>query len=488
MRLVLMVLVLCSTMTYAQKDKLKDKDTVKQKIKCNMTLKYTYIPDEVESFGDFLTKGMIYGRLRLNYFNFNAGETGEDHYAFGVGGSLIYKSAMYKGFSFTSGLYTSQSPWHEDKSMLPNYRSGKDTFNRYNLATKGNYGLTALAQNYIEYKMGKSHLKIGRFMMEGMLVKSNDTKMIPNTFEGAYAEIRSLPKTRIQLAYISKQKLRDHDTFHHVLAYGDKTENYGQWRENDDGGMHRGLTLSKLKAEGINDKLIVIEAKNKSIKRTTLRAGFTTVPNLVSSLILEGTHTIKLPFMKIRPSVRYMQQFDHGAGKIGGANLRNNVEGYQNPDSLASALIASRIDFVKGPASLRLGYSKVSDKGDIIAPWRGFPTAGYSRAMGQTNWYANTETVMIRADYDFSKAKLIDGFRIMMRYAQENFDDKKPGVSADVNVLTMDFVKRFKEHPNLMTKIRTAFINERHPVLNLDGSYKKDPTYNEVRIEMNYLF
>jgi len=484
-----MVLVLFSTMTYAKKDKSKDKDTVKQKIKCNMTLKYMLLPDEVDSFDDFLSKGMIYGRLRLNYFNFNAGTTGKDHYAFGVGGSLIYKSAIYKGFSFTSGLYTSQSPWREDRSMLPYYRSGKDTFNRYNVATKNSYGITSFAQNYIEYKHEKNHLKVGRFMMEGMLVKSNDTKMIPNTFEGAYAEIRNIPKTKIQVAYISKQKLRDHDNFHHVLAYGENVNNnYNQWSQNDDGGMHRGLTLSKLKDEGISDRLIIVEAKNKSIKRTTLRAGVTSVPSLLTSLTLEGTHTIKLPFVKIRPSLRYMQQFDHGAGRIGGANLRNNVKGYKNPDSLASVLVASRIDFIKGPASLRLGYSKVANQGDIVAPWRGFPTAGYTRAMGQTNWYANTETVMVRADYDFSKAKLIDGFRIMMRYAQEDFDDNKPGVSADVNVLTMDFVKRFKEYPNFMAKIRTAFINERHRVLNLDGSYKKDPTYNEVRIEMNYLF
>ena len=489
MRFLLILLLSMTSLTYANKKNISNNNpVVKQKIKCNMTLQYVLLPEEADTLKDFLSEGIFYGRLRLNYFNFDTRSKGIDHYALGVGGSLLYKSASFNGFSFTSGLYTTQNPWHNSDTPSSLYRSGKDTLNRYDLATSGNYGNTVFAQNYIQYKQGKNHLKIGQFTMETSLAKSNDTKMIPNTFQGIYAELRPFSKTKVKMAYITKQKLRDHDSFHHVLAYDSADEPYAQWRENDDGAMHQGLTINKLKDKGINDKLIIVHLKNRSIKNTTLRADFLTVPNLLSTAIFEGAYTIKTPFAKIKPSVRYLKQFDNGAGDIGGANLRNNTTGYKDPNSLSSALIAGRVDFIKGAGSVRFGYSKIADQADLVSPWRGFPTSGYSRAMGQTNWYANTETFMMRADYDLNKAKLIDGGRFMMRYAQEDFDDKKAGVSADVNVLTVDLVKRFTEYPNFIAKLRTAFIYQDHKVLNLDKTYKTDPSYKEIRFEINYLF
>ena len=487
MRFLLIALSLTTLPLLAQKSNEED-NIVKQKIRCNMTVQYTQLPDEVDTLKEFMKGGMFYGRIRLNNFLFNPESVGIDQFAVGLGGSLIYKSAQFKGFSFTSGIYTSQNVWHTD--MAPgDYRSGKDIFSRYKFAKDGSYNLTSIAQNYIQYKKDKNSLKLGRFLIESPLLKSNDTKMIPNSFEGAYAKIGAIPKTKIQLAYITKQKLRDHDSFHHVLAYSDDNNPYSQWSENDDGGMHRGLTVSKLNAKGINDRLIMLDIKNKGIKRTTLRLGFTAVPDLISTLSLEGTHTFKLDRkLKIKPSIRYIKQFDEGAGAIGGANLRNNTTGYSNPNSLESSLVATRIDFIKGAGSLRLGYSKVADKGDFVTPWRGFATAGYTRAMGQTNWYANTESFLIRADYDFSKAKVVSGLRVMMRYAKEDFDDNKPAVSSDIDVFNMDIIKRFKEHPNFITKLRTAIVKEKNSVKNSDGSYKKDPSYHEIRLEMNYLF
>jgi hypothetical protein len=490
MRIILILLVSLTSLTHAEtKNESQAKTLVKQKIKCNMTIKYTQLPEEVDTLKEFLGGGIFYGRLRLNSFIFNPKSVGEDHFAMGAGGSLIYKSAIFKGFSFTSGIYTTQNIWHSD--IAPStYRSGKDTFSRYNLATDGSYNLTTMPQNYIEYKKDKNSLKVGRFLINTTLLKSNDTKMIPNSFQGAYAQIGAVPKTKIEMAYITKQKLRDHESFHHVLAYGDNpNDEYAKWSENDDGGMHRGLTVSKLNEAGIDDKLLMLDIKNRTIRRTTLRLGVTSVPDLVSTLSLEGTYTFKAENqLKIKPSIRYVKQFDDGAGAIGGANLRNDTRGYSDPNSLESSLIATRVDFIKGAGSLRLGYSKIADQGDFVTPWRGFVTAGYSRAMGQTNWYANTETFLIRGDYDFSKANLVSGLRVMMRYAKEDFDDNKPAVSSDVDVFTMDIVKRFKAHPNFITKLRTAFVNQQNPVQNSDGSYKKDPSYHEVRLEMNYLF
>ncbi|CAA6811290.1 MAG: Unknown protein [uncultured Sulfurovum sp.] len=474
-----------------KKEKQKEKKIVaKQKIQCNMNVTYTKRPSQVDDFTKILSEGMLYGRLRSNTFIFDGGPDDTSHYSVGLGGNLIYKSARYKGFSFTTGLYTSQNPNHIEEEDLGDYRYGKDTFSRHAVATKDRDGMIALTENYLSYKKNRAELKVGRFLLESYMLKSHDTKMIPVAFEGANLRIRTLPNTKIQLAYINKMKLRDHESFHRVLAYNDDTSNpYAKWTGNDDGAMHQGLTYSKLNDKGIDDNIIVLETTNTSIENSTLKVGYTAVPELVSSLVLEGSYKFELDNgLKIKPALLYMQQFDNGAGAIGGANLKTNTTGYDDPNSLDNSIIASRLDFIYGLGSIRIGYSDVKDGGDIIAPWHAQPTSGYTRAMSRMNWFANTKTTMFRADYDLSKAGLIDGVRIMSRYAMQDFDDNKPGTTADLNIFTVDIVKRFKENPNLLIKMRTGFVSEDHKVANVDGTFKKDPSYNAVRFEMNYLF
>lgn len=485
MRLLLITLFVSFSVLKAQ----MDAPVIKHKLKCNMTIQYIKKPKKIKELKDFLSEGIFYGRVRFNNFLFDKGEVGEDYYIAGLGGSLIYKSAYLNGFSTTIGAYTSQNIGDTQSELVNDYRAAKDVLNRYSVATSNEYGMSTIAQAYGEYKRSHEQIKLGRFRLETLLLKSNDTKMIPNTFEGAYLRLRSFPKTTIQSAYITKQKLRDHTKFHHVLAYGDESSDpYSKWTQNDDGAMHQGLTVSRLAEKKIEDRIFLVDALNSSIDNTTLRASYTMVPDLLSSLILESQYRFEFDDLSVIPSIRYMQQFDNGAGSIGGANLKNNTIAYNNPDSLNSALLAGRIDFLKGPATLRFGYSKVKDQGDIVAPWRGFPTAGYSRAIGQTNWYANTQTYMVRADYDFSKAGLAHGLRGVIRYAVNDFDDNKPGVQADSNILSLDIVKRYESIPSLHTKLRTAVINGDNQTIAKDNSKKTDPSYNEVRLEFNYLF
>ena len=464
----------------------------KRTLNSNMTLNYQLTPPDVQNVNDFFDSGIFYGRLRFNNFFYKANShtDAKDYFLGGVGSSLIYKSAFLNGFGFTTGLYTSQVIGDREQELATAYKSGKDVLSRYDVATQDYYGLTTLAELFVEYKSKKSRIKVGYFPLETLLLKSNDTKMIPNTFEGIHLSSTPLPKTELQVAYISQQKLRDHTEFHHILAYGKSPNSpYSQWSENDDGAMHRGLTLNRLTEKSIDDELFLLEVKDRTFQDTTLKASYTALPNLLSSLIVDGKHKFQLNSdLSISPSLRYMRQFDLGAGAIGGANLKTNTTGYHDIDSLDSSLIAGRIDFAKENNRLRFGYSKVEDAGDIVAPWRGFPTGGYTRAMGQTNWYANTESFMVRADHDFSKTPILKGLKGMVRYNINNFDDSKEGVQADNQVLTIDFIKNFNSMPNFSTKLRTAFVTGDRDTPIKNGSTKKDPSYKEIRFEMNYLF
>ncbi len=442
-------------------------------LKGNMSLQYNKLPSSVESITKTFSEGIFYGRLRANSFMWDWNEKDTDNKAMGIGGSFIYKTAPFAGLSATAGLYSSQNPsfFREDAEDVGNLKAGKDTLSRSNTSLTGNFGMTVLGQAYLEYKVNKTSLIFGRQLVESVFTKSNDTKMIPNAFDGLTAKIKDISDTTIMLAYLYNQKLRDHTTSHDVLAVNG-------WTQNDDSAVNKNLTVERI---GTDNTLLILSATNRSIKNLKANISFMSVPDVVSNLTLEAHYTLPVGGgWKVAPGIRYMQQMDNLDADYDVANLKKEHTGYKDPKSLDSSLLALRLD-IKNSAFLgRLGYSKIADEADIVAPWRGFPTGGFTRAMGQYNWYANTTTYMARAGYDFGKAKMLDGFSIMARYAIQDFDDKKSGVQADTNILHIDARQNIGK--NLEAKLRLGFVSDE------DSAEKSDVSYNEYRFELNYFF
>ncbi|MBU1667394.1 OprD family outer membrane porin [bacterium] len=477
------LLLLLPLTIYAQNE-------VKQILKPNSTVVDVVVPTEIDALSEMLSEGIFYGRLRSNNFYFDwedevEGKT-KDHYTMGIGGSLSYKSAYLKGLGFTTGLYTTQNPLHMSDDNFKYYKVGKGVMSRYNVATRGEYGLTSLAQAYVEYKDDATSLKVGRQIFESYLTKSNDIKMIPNTFEGVTVHSKVVPNHNLKLAYLSKQKLRDHSDFHHLFAYQDdiSIDPYANWLENDDTAMHQGITVNKLKAKGIDDRLLLFEIDNGKKNDFSYMFNYTAVPELFASSTVDMSYKFLVNDFTVAPALRYMHQFDYGAGKIGGANLKTKNIAYTNPDSVESDLYGARVDVAKDKWQIRTGFSKVADKADIISPWRAFPTNGFGYTLLQYNWYANTTCYVMQGDYDFTEEKL----HVQMRLGLQDFDDDKSGVQADSNVYQLDFIKQFEELPNFYTKLRMVFVRGDDTIVALDGSKKLNPSYNDVRVELNYLF
>lgn len=465
-------------------------DAPKRKLKGNMTLVYNTLPGSADSISEMFSDGIFYGRLRSNTFywdwdkeSWNGSKGRLDNRNMGVGGSLIFKSAAYENFSFTLGYYGSINPtfFRMDKDEVGGSKAGKDTFSRFKVKQTGHYNMHALGQGFLEYNNGTIDVRAGRQLFESVFTKSNDTKMIPNTFDGVTAAFKVAPKTTARVAWFGRQKLRDHEDGHDVITFQDA--NGESWNNNDDAGVHKGLTYANFKAAGedVDHNLYVADVRTKYFKNLDFTLSGLTVPGVVKDIVAEAHY--KIPFENgwaLRPGIRYFYQMDDGGGAIGGANLKANETGYAADavGSLDSSLLAARLD-LKMPNKkgfFRLGYSKVADKADIVAPWRGFPTGGFTRAMGQYNWYANTKTYLVRAAYKFNKY-----FNTSVRYAVQDFDDAKAGVQADSNIWHIDNVSKFSK--NFEMKVRVGLISA-----DPGSSGKADVSYNEYRLEFNYLF
>jgi hypothetical protein len=475
----------------------------KRTLKDNGEEVYHVLPENAATLTEAFAKGVFYGRLRMNYFYWDFEDSDQyDPTGFAVGGSVIYKTAPLHGLSATAGFYTAQNLGLLDKDDALYGRSGKDTFSRYDVLKDGDWGMTVLAQAYFQYHLQKTDIKIGRQIVESFLTKSNDTKMIPNTFEGYTLLSNDLPDTTIQLAFLTAQKLRDHTEFHDVITYGDgntltyRGKNISNWTNNDDSAVHKGLSYTNLKNadEDVDHDLVIAGVTNKSVNNLQLDMWYTGVPDLFYSLMVESNYEIPLvDGWSLTPGLRYMQQFDDGAGDVGGAALNGSLagisgsaKGYEDANSVDGRLYAARLVLKKGAGSVLAGYSKISDDADLIAPWRGFPTSGYTRSMAQYNWEANTESWMIQASYDFGKAGIIKGFRAAIDYVYMDYDDEKEHLGGldktDLSYVHGDMWYKMPFLPDLEAKVRIGLAEADK---NRNG---QDPSYSEFRFELNYLF
>ena len=490
-----------SVCLFASSVQAADEAKPKRQLKNNMMIKTNLAPKSVDSISDMFTEGMVYGRLRSNAFkwdwkNDDVAATGnKDNKAFGLGGSLIYKTASLNGLSAMAGLYYTSSPFsglRDDLADVGKTKAGKDTFSRYQVATGGSWSYAVLAEAALQYKVAETTFVAGRQIFESFLTKSNDTKMIPNTFEGYTLTTKAVPDTRIRGAYFTSQKLRDHTTFHDVITFKDGAG--ASWNNNDDSAIHKGLSYANFvnKGEDTNHELIVVDARNTSVKNLQVDVTYGSVPDVLSSITGEVNYKVDVGSgYSLTPGVRYMKQMDNGGGRVGGASLSGDItaangaaNGYTDGGSLDSSLAMARLVLKKGPLKAQVGYSAVADEADIVAPWRGFPTGGYTRAMAQYNWRANTKTTCAEVHYDFDKAGMISGFSATARYAMQNFDEAKQGtggVQADSNILHVDLRQNITK--DFYAKVRVGLVDADARV----GSVDKD-SYNEYRFELNYLF
>ncbi|MEA1982381.1 MAG: OprD family outer membrane porin [Campylobacterota bacterium] len=479
-----------------------DEAKPKRQLKNNMMVKTNVTPGSVDSISDMFKEGVFYGRLRMNSFKWDwknddidvLNKRGDNH-AFGIGGSMRYQTASYQGVSAMAGLYYSDSPFsglRVDAADIGSTKAGKDTFSRYNVKNSQNYSMAVLAEANVQYKISDTKVIAGRQIFESFLTKSNDTKMIPNTFEGLVVDTKEIPDTRVRGAYFTAQKLRDHTTFHDVITF--KDGNGDSWGNNDDSAVHKGLSYANFTAAGkdVNHALIVVDVRNKSVKDLKIDVTYGGVPGVVSSLTGELNYKIALgDGYTLTPGVRYMHQMDDGGGAVGGASLKGGLagttgsaNGYATADSLDAQLAMARLTLKNGPLKAQVGYSHVAGSGaDIVAPWRGFPTGGYTRAMAQYNWYAGTKTMAAEVNYDFGKAGLVPGFSALARFAMQDFDEAKQaaGNQADSNILHMDF--RQTVTPDFYAKVRVGLVS----AAEREAGGDKD-SYNEYRFELNYLF
>ena len=475
--------------------------STRSSLKSNGEIIYNLPQQKVDSLGKLFSEGNFYGRLRNNTFVLstddsvfkNITDASVSEPVSAVGASLIYKSASYHGFDFNLGLYASYAFFNENDILSVDGVKAKDTFSRYNYGNYGDHYMAVLGQANIGYTLSKTKLTAGRQLVETFYTRSNDTKMVPNTFDGLVLNSKDIPDSKVTFAYLAKQKLRDHTNAHSLLMYGDANSSSQinpKWSQNDDSAMHRGLTYTALKAAGksTDAPLLILDFQNKSIKDLKINVTSYIVPSLISQVMGEFNYSFHFGNVSVTPGIRYIRQFDNGAGAVGGAALLPALavkEAYKDYNSLDSQMIAGRVVTKFDTYKINLAYTQVLDEADLVTPWRGFPTSGYTRSMGIYNWFANTKSYRLEVVKNATATGHYDDLFIQASVLYINGDEKKFNTdnfkASDSMYYYIGFVKNASALPNFQYRLRLGYRD-------FVEAASTVPNYLDSRLEFNYLF
>jgi len=438
-------------------------------------------------------EGKLDGRIRAQYFNTDwddnsktTGKNGPDANGFAVGGSLIYKTAPLYGFSAGAGLYTTQNPagWTEANDGATATTS-KDLFSRDSTRTSTTAKTTALpygegyavlAEAYLQVDIAKTKAKAGHFLMTNPWIQPNDTKMIPIAVEGYEGISNDIANTTIQLDYATKIKERGMTYFGNMADTGDTPDKIALHYT-----THYGTTEG---TSGDAPEVGILGIKNKSINGLELQAWGMHWADIVDQAMLEANYALEAGDAIISFGGRYMQQNDKGAGDI----IKPKTNNYDTDNSVDTHLWALRTVVNYRAAKFLLATSHTGNGGDMIAPWRGFPTDGYTRGMTQTDWNTNTTSYKGQFDYDFTA--LVSGVSTSLSYAYYNRDpSKRPYQSmtdrgyqnGDTHQTNLDIVYKLSKG----TELKARFMdqnNDKTALVTTETSNK------EMRLEANYRF
>lgn len=467
-------------------------------------------------FASAFKEGKFDGRFRSQYFvtdwdmhdgtNKDATATG-----FAVGGSLLYKTAPLYGLSVGAGLYTTQNP-----GGLTDVEDGKMTgVDKFNATTSNDLflregsgatplsgttpsklvpygeGYAVLAQAYLQYDIANSKATAGRFLMTNPWITPNDTKMIPIAIEGIQIKSNDLANTTIQIDYADKIKERGMTHFGNMADTGDTPDKIKAYYT---------TTYSTAGTHGEAPNVTIAGVTNKSIDSLELQGWVMHWPDLVDQGLIEANYAIEAGDAIVSLGGRFIKQNDKGAGAIINPLTTSSTTGNgDNDNSIDSYLWAVRAVVNYGSMQFLLSTSHTDDGADMIAPWRGFLTQGYTRSMTQTDWNANTDSYKAQLNNDLGQ--FVSGLSTMLSYSIYDRDPSKTPYQSMTNrayqngdTTQWNFDVLYKCSGSLKgLELFARFMDQNNDIdkTNVIGGTTTnafDSSNREMRLEANYRF
>jgi hypothetical protein len=300
--------------------------------------------------------------LKLRTYFYDQDNTGgQIKEAWAIGGALVYQSGWFLDhFSVGAVGYTSQPLY------APKDRGGTG------LLTADQQGFSVLGQIYGRVKLiGDNFLNIYRYEYTTPYISSNDSRMVPNTFEGytfqgAYGGKEGTPGFGYGFGYIDKIKKKDSEKFIPMSEAAGAQVNRGVFAAGSS-FAYRGFHLGAIDYYS-KDIINIGYAETRYTMKVTERLG--------------------LLF-----AAQFTDQRSVDDDLLTGSSFQTHQFGFMTSISYRYAILI-------------LAYTNVSTGYNMQNPWSGYP--GYTSVEVKNFSRAGEQAFMIKGSYNFARLGLED--------------------------------------------------------------------------------
>lgn len=160
----------------------------------------TALPAHADSLAGFLSRGRFTGTLRAYYFRRDyAAESHVNADAFALGGLFNYHTARFlDGISLDVSYFTASAlgTHAAEHSRIDTTLSGV------------NNSINALGQAYLQYRGHGALVRLGDQLIDTPWAAASDSRVLPATYQAAYAAVTPLPGLKLQALRILRYKGR----------------------------------------------------------------------------------------------------------------------------------------------------------------------------------------------------------------------------------------------------------------------------------------
>jgi hypothetical protein len=369
------------------------------------------LKEKLKSFPPFWRDTKLHTNIRSYYFYRDIGETTKNE-AWALGGSLDYRSGWWKNrFQVGAVGYTSQKlygPEDRDGTLLlkPEQKS-----------------FSVLGQAYLRLRCHEDiDLTLFRQSFSLPYLNAQDSRMVPNTFEGYVLGGRSVHNMDFIVGHVTKMKTRNSTDF----EYMSEVAGYP--------GTDKGLSLGGARysfTENINAGAINFYAWD-----------------LYNTIYAEANGTWELrDGLAMLLSVQYTDQRSVGDELDG--DFHTSVFGGKGAISYKGGI-------------LNLAFSSTGSDTGIRSPFGGYP--GYLSLMEKDFNRADEDAWLVGVSYDFGFVGL-PGLSFFANYASGSTPDSGVNRSPDQEEFDLTLDYRFQKGPlkGLWLRFRGAFVDQEGP-------------------------
>jgi imipenem/basic amino acid-specific outer membrane pore len=379
------------------------------------------------------------------YFNGDR-DNRSDRIGLSTGGIIKYESQQFNGLKTGFAYYGSYDLLKNglDNDLRDGEIDSKSFAGSTEMVNSDGSSISTLGEMYLQFNTKRTMFKLGRQRLNTPFVGDYYNRFLPNSYEALLIENKDIINTILIGTIITKWKYKASDKFVNI---------------------GNGL--------GLDENMLILGAKNKSIFNTKTQAYYYLIPNAFNTVYLEMKNSKILFFNggKVSGAFQYLNQKDNGKVKIG------TLDTYLTGIKIA-------VNFDRG-LSFKTMYNQVGDD-TIVGSGTYYSDLGLNNFINYTDIQIDGEALNAGAKsygmvvgYNFK-----NGFNSAFKFVHIEQDLTKNSIhTKNTRPSSNEWNIDIKHKIDKQSKVRIRFAN-----INYESSHKNEFDENNLRIIYDFKF